>query len=36
MKGAVVKRKQGCIGFLVLLGILVETLNQHVKTASLL
>ena len=30
MKGAVAKRKQGCVGFLVLLGILVETLNQHV------
>ena len=30
MKGGVVKRKQGCAGVLVLLGILVETLNQHV------
>ncbi|ATV27343.1 hypothetical protein CTM62_11285 [Prevotella intermedia] len=30
MKGGVVKRKQGCVGFLVLLWILVETLNQHV------
>ena len=30
MKGGVVKRKQGCIEVLVLLGILVETLNQHV------
>ena len=30
MKGGVVKRKQRCVGILVLLGILVETLNQHV------
>ena len=30
MKGGVVKRKQGCVGILVLLRILVETLNQHV------
>ena len=30
IKGGVVKRKQGCVGFLVLLWILVETLNQHV------
>ena len=34
-RGAV-RRKQGCVEVLVLLGILVETLNQHVKTASLL